>query len=206
MSMKIRVQAYKNVSLYQTLFVHLAEFLKRENNMNELQSTVNLTQKFYLHEPTGDRVVLNPFEQERSVLNPHGFVDMQPTFELFKALYEEAEHENFDAHFANNRNYLTVSSKYQPNLQASISLVEFTYGSIRQVPSLNDQEPIVRETVLGTLTCAYYRKSDLISVVLAKDGKGNALLPQSFLRSVNVNGILGLPRKEFENKPILSLV
>ncbi len=189
------------------MFELLAEFLKRENNMNQATNeAINLSQKFFIHETTGDRVVLNPYEQERNILNPHGFVDMQPTFDLFKSLFEEAERENFHAHFENNRNFLTINSKYEPDLQASISLVEITYGSIRQIPSRSDLEPIVRENVLGVLACAYYRKSDSISVILAKNGQGNAVIPQSLLRSLNVNGILKLPRKEFEPNPILSLV
>lgn len=174
--------------------------------MNQATNAEILSQKFFIHEATGDRVVLNPFEQERSVLNPHGFVDMQPMFELFKSLYEEAERENFHAHFENNRNFLTISSQFEPALQASISLVEITYGSIRQIPSRNDLEPIVRENVLGVMTCAYYRKSDVITVLASKDGKDRTLLPASFLRSLSNNGILNLPRKEFEQKPILSLV
>lgn len=172
--------------------------------MNQQKVRMN-PQKFVIHEQTGDRIVLNPYEQERSILNPHGFVDMQPLYDRFIELFEKAEKQNFTANLENNRNFLNISCNYQPDLHASISLVEVSYGTIRKVPNRTGIEPIVKEQLHSTMIFAFYRKSRNVSVMLAKDGNGNSLLPNSFLRSIAVNGLLNLPLVEFEQNPILSL-
>lgn len=171
-------------------------------NQQQIQTEA---QKFFIHEQTGDRVVLHPFEQERSTLNPHGFIDMQPLYEKAIALFQKAENQNFVANFENNRNFLNITCNYQPDLQASISLIEVSYGAIRKVPNRSGNEPIIKEQVHGTLIFALYRKSQNVSVMLAKDGNGNSLIPNTFLRSIRVNGLLDLPMVEFEQTPILSL-
>lgn len=173
--------------------------------MNQQQAQTKDAQKFFIHEQTGDRIVLHPFEQERSILNPHGFIDMQPLYEKVIELYQKAENQNFTANFENNRNFLNISCSYQPELQAAISLVEVSYGAIRKVPNRTGNEPIVKEQVHGTLVFALYRKSQSVSVMLVKDGNGNSLIPNTFLRSICVNNLLDLPMVDFEQTPILSL-
>jgi hypothetical protein len=172
--------------------------------MNQAKNQVE-SQKFVIHKETGDRIVLHPFEQERSILNPHGFIEMEPLYKKFIELFEKADKQNFTATFENNRNFLNIACNYQPDLQASISLVEVSYGAIRKVPNRSSEEPIVKESVHGSLIFAFYRKSKSVSVMLAKDGNGNSLLPNTFLRSINLNDFLNLPLVDFEQNPVLSL-
>lgn len=166
------------------------------------------TQNFFTDKETGDRVLIHPFEQDRNILNPHGFVDMQPLYEKFIDLFNQAEKQNFTANFEDNRNFLNISCNYQlqNQLHTSISLVEVTYGVIRKIPNRNSAEPIVNEQPYGSLAFAFYRKSKNVSVLLTHDGNKNAILPPTFLRSISLNGFLDLPLVEFEQNPIMTLV
>lgn len=139
-----------------------------------------------------EEISVHPLEQPRNILNPHGFIDMRETYELYGLLLSRSGNKDFNLQLENDRNYLSVNSKRNLEASKSINIVEIVYGTIRQA----DDHKL--ESVLGSLICMYYNVSQSITVLSARNGKGESIPPSTILRSINLNGFLGLPEIEFE--------
>lgn len=142
---------------------------------------------------SGEILPIHPDEQLRvPIINPHGFQDMIPVYDLFMQLISKANENEFQAGFENKKYYFRVTSTKVNDAALPYYNIILTYGVFDKESSSNS------EIQYGMIESLLFMKSKQITIANSLSYEKKPSSPAKVLRGFVQNGFLNLPITSFE--------